>query len=119
MSDILIASISLLVGGILSWIIADLYYRKNTADLKALEKSVPEKLKKILIENSDRQLSFEELKNLIDKQIYDMETDDPLPYKKCPNCGNEELVRSGGENSNGEAVFIINCNECGWSELTM
>ena len=112
--DILFAIIGILAG----WIIAAWYYRKNTSDLKALVKILPEKFKEILIENSDRQLSFGELKDLIDKQIYDMETDDPLPYKKCPNCGNENLKGSSAENSREESVYMIGCDQCGWSDWT-
>lgn len=114
MREILFAIIGILAG----WIIAAWYYRKNTADLKALEKSLPENLLKILIENSDRQMSFEELKKLINKKIYDLESDDPLPYNICPNCGNENLKCSSGEDQNGGSVYVIQCDECGWSEWT-
>lgn len=47
--------------------------------------------------------------------VLDTDTDDPLPFKACPQCGSTKLKRSSmliGD----DYFFTIECTECSWSE---
>lgn len=48
--------------------------------------------------------------------IDDSRTGDPHPYKACPKCGSVKLRRSGAENHFGEALYMIECEVCKWSD---
>lgn len=41
-------------------------------------------------------------------------TNEPLPFKACPECGSKKLER-GTMMIQGEPFFTIKCTECGWS----
>jgi hypothetical protein len=46
--------------------------------------------------------------------VLDKDSDDPLPYRRCPICGSDALKRASltGEK---ETYYFINC-ECGWGD---
>jgi len=53
------------------------------------------------------------------KEVLDEYSGDPLPFKICPQCGNEVLNRrSYVDYEKDEAYYIVECKECGWSEWT-
>jgi len=44
------------------------------------------------------------------------DTNNPLPYKVCPECGSAKLKRSSiVDYARDETYFIIECTECDWS----
>ncbi|PIP17557.1 MAG: hypothetical protein COX43_03700 [Parcubacteria group bacterium CG23_combo_of_CG06-09_8_20_14_all_35_9] len=53
------------------------------------------------------------------KEVFDEDSDDPLPFKICPRCGNDALNRSSYTDYEGDEVYyIVECKKCGWSEWT-
>lgn len=51
--------------------------------------------------------------------IYDTDTEDPLPFKICPNCGSDKLERSSATDyQHDETYFMIRCKDCDWSDWT-
>jgi predicted RNA-binding Zn-ribbon protein involved in translation (DUF1610 family) len=46
-------------------------------------------------------------------------TNDPLPYKRCPDCGENSFDRrSTTDNWRDEIYYVISCKKCGWIEWT-
>lgn len=60
------------------------------------------------------------LKERINELTYDDKaTRDPLPFKRCPECGEDELERrSHTDNRRDEVYYVIICKKCDWSECT-
>lgn len=49
------------------------------------------------------------------RTIIDEDPSDPLPYKRCPNCGSDKLSRSFFTFPDSqERLFTIECKECKW-----
>lgn len=49
------------------------------------------------------------------EKIFDEKSEDPLPYKACPQCGSPKLMRNSSQ-IQGDTVLSIECSECGWSD---
>jgi hypothetical protein len=46
-------------------------------------------------------------------------TNDPLPFKRCPNCGEDSFDRSTlTDYARDEVYYVIGCKKCGWGEST-
>ncbi|HBF12042.1 MAG TPA: hypothetical protein DDW49_01420, partial [Deltaproteobacteria bacterium] len=77
-------------------------------------------IKEILIKNpADIDWTAEQIINLYRQSTFDSESDDPLPYTHCPQCGSEELNRGmHTDNERDENYFVITCKKCKWSEVT-
>jgi len=60
------------------------------------------------------------LKERLDELTYDKDaTGDPLPYKRCPDCGEDAFDRkTATDPARDEVYYIISCTKCGWSEWT-
>jgi len=59
----------------------------------------------------------DEIKELVKKYhdaIFDDESNSPLPYKACPECGNTELEGSSATIQD-DTVVTLKCKKCGWS----
>ena len=60
------------------------------------------------------------LRERIHELTYDeTATRDPLPFKRCPQCGESNFDRkTHTDRSRDDVYYIIICKECGWSEFT-
>jgi ribosomal protein S27AE len=60
------------------------------------------------------------LKERINELTYDDQaTGDPLPFERCPECGENEFKRqSHTDYRHDEIYYVITCNKCGWTEWT-
>jgi hypothetical protein len=61
------------------------------------------------------QNSIKEIVKKYHDAVLDTDTNDPLPFKACPECGSTKLERSSmliGD----DYFFTIKCTECGWTE---
>ena len=58
------------------------------------------------------------LKKRLQELTFDSEAkDDPLPFKRCPDCGEDDFKReSATDYARDEIYYIISCKKCGWSE---
>lgn len=60
----------------------------------------------------------------LQERIYELTIDsdaknDPLPYKRCPDCGEDSFDRrSNTDYRNDRVYYVISCKKCGWSEWT-
>jgi hypothetical protein len=57
------------------------------------------------------------------KKYHELVIDDrdnsPLPFKACPECGSTQLTRKSFPDYRGDDWwFVIECPECGWSEVS-
>lgn len=44
-------------------------------------------------------------------------TNDPLPYKRCPECGDSSLERkSAVDPARDDTYYFIGCNKCSWGD---
>lgn len=115
--DLIIGIIS---GGILSWIITHFYYKKsnekqNTQN-ELLSKKLSADVKKIILNNNANNLSIKDLNKLLEEKTIVLNSNDPLPFKACPKCGNTHLIRSTGINNREEDYYLIKCEKCGWND---
>ena len=63
-----------------------------------------------------------ELVQRLNRRLHDLTydstaTNDPLPYLRCPECGNEKLKRSmATDHRRDDNYYFIQCPSCGWNE---
>lgn len=76
-------------------------------------------IKEILAKNpNDINWSAKQIVNLFKKKVY-KESDEPLPYNYCPECGSSKLKGQPiADNGNDELYYSILCEDCGWSDWT-
>lgn len=60
------------------------------------------------------------LKERINELTYnDQARGDPLPFKRCPECGEDDFDRgSHTDDQRDDIYYVITCKACGWSEWT-
>lgn len=60
------------------------------------------------------------LKERMNELTYDDQAKgDPLPFKRCPECGEDDFERrSHTDDQRDEIYYVITCKKCGWSEWT-
>jgi hypothetical protein len=64
---------------------------------------------------ASRQNSIREIVKKYHEVVFDSDSNDPLPFKVCPECGSTKLER--GHMLIGDDIFFtIKCLECGWTE---
>lgn len=61
---------------------------------------------------------FRRLKARIDELTYDDQASgDPLPFKRCPQCGEDDFERRClTDEQRDETYYVITCKHCDWSE---
>lgn len=113
-----------IVGGLISWIITHFYYKKELENQKKrtnnLSKKLSKEVKEVILSQHKENLSIQQLNQLLQKKVIKEDDigSDPLPYKACPKCGNEELYKTS-DIYRDDVYYFVKCEECGWNEWTM
>jgi predicted nucleic-acid-binding Zn-ribbon protein len=107
-----------LLGGIISWFISHYYYQRS--DKKTPSWFSVKNIKKLLSQKpEDLDWTAKQIVNLYNRNLYDEQSGDPLPYNFCPKCGSKNLKKSMYDDYEGdESYFIITCEDCKWSDWT-
>ncbi|MCK4339461.1 MAG: hypothetical protein KAW87_05690 [Candidatus Cloacimonetes bacterium] len=123
--------ISILVSVFLTWIIAHIYYKSSKKDQDDLYKKLNSETRDIILKVQKDSLSVKELNEILEEKVFDKESSEIFPYKVCPKCGSENLIRSfeyivdTDIGNNGEPFHTaskcptIECFDCGWKKSTM
>ena len=117
--DVLSLIAGAILGGMFSWGISAYYYKKSNEDQRSLFNKLSSDVRQAILGDARENLTVRELNGLLEAKVLDEEaaTHDPLPYKACPTCGNEELVRTSHLDREGdEEYYVIGCTSCGWSD---
>jgi DNA-directed RNA polymerase subunit M/transcription elongation factor TFIIS len=87
----------------------------------ALNNKLDDVVKTIILGDSRKMLTVEDLNNLLEEHIYDEQNKGFLKYKKCPLCGSDNfIIRKDMEIDSegpGAPYEEFNCNDCGHHEI--
>jgi len=121
MLSLIIGIGGMLVGVIITWIIARHYYFRATKDQATLFYKLDDSLRKTILNDQREKLSVKELNEILTSKTLDENYKGKLPFKACPKCGSENLQRGieydvehDGENFIGIPYGSIVCIDCGW-----
>lgn len=135
MNEILLTAISCVVSVAGTLIVAHLYYRKSIRDLEgsnadllrsndalkddiqrleAMLGKLPDSVVEKLAAEQRRQLSLDELEELI-QEADAYPTEYGLFPNKCPKCGEPTTIRGQGPTEYSEAEAWPACPSCGWN----
>ena len=98
-------------------LITHFYYKVGTRDQQNIFNKLSKEIKTAILEDSRQKLTIKDLNKILEEKVYDKESNEPLPYKTCPKCGNEILHKSSGlDDTRDEEYFFVECKGCGWNE---
>lgn len=105
-------TIGIILGGIISWFVTYIYYRKSTSE-------IPEWAKPIIDKLPPEQPSQEKLLELFQEALNNEEIipDPILGHVACPEC--KTTASDFQEKSYGDdyhTIVVKTCPHCGWSE---
>lgn len=91
-------------------------------DLDSLPKELPDAWKLMQVEPYAEVYPQGTAENLLDQAVIlkrnelvlDSESDEPLPYRLCPECGSRDLRRNEW-NARDEMHYLVSC-KCGWAD---
>lgn len=123
--------IGIILGGIITWIVAYIYYKRTFRDQEKLYSKLSSNLRDWILADTRRHLSVTDLNDLLEEKTVDPESDYPFPYKACPKCGSENIyqdtdieadvdIGDGGDILQTPIYYkALQCDDCGWrvSEL--
>jgi len=121
----------IILGGLVSWVITHVYHVLSSRDQRAVFNKLTAELRYLILQDKRAHLTVEELNTILHDRTIDSSSDDPLPYKACPKCGSENLIRSKdyqveveagdfGEPFHTAALYgTIECEECGWRDTEL
>ncbi len=112
--------LGLFLGGVISWLLTHLYYRRSSTEQEALYKKLSDDVRKMVLEDPRDSLTVLELNRLLDSKTIDkhrINQGHPLPYKACPKCGSKNLAR-GEINRADDNYLVISCKDCDWQDWT-
>jgi len=115
--------IGIVVGAIITWILAHHYYIRATKDQSELFHKLDDNLRETILNDRKEKLSIKELNELLESKTIDKTHGGLFPFKACPKCGSENL-RIGTDNDpyhDGDDYVrnpfeLIQCLDCGWSK---
>jgi len=111
--NFIIGMLGILIGGIITWIIAHFYYKKSNVDIPEWAKPLMKKLLKIAPNK-------EELISLFQDMINDglIEPHSVFKHVACPNCKSPlENMKYRVVGDNLHDGLIMECPKCGYSEF--
>ena len=104
--------IGLIFGGLISWIIAHVYYRKSSTFAPEWAKPLIEKLPGV---PPSKEKLIELINEAFDAGI--LKPDPILRYVACPNCKSPSSDFGHRTFSDERTtVVVVDCPNCGWSE---
>ncbi|MGA9109742.1 MAG: hypothetical protein ACLPSL_04865 [Smithella sp.] len=112
----------LLFGGLITWAVTHVYYKKASKDQNIVFNKLSEDIRNAIMEDKREKLSVFELNELIREKTIDKDVGEAIPYMACPRCGSEDLERTsdvevdyGADGPELAGHFdIIRCKKCGW-----
>jgi len=120
--------IGLLVGALISWGIAHAYHRKASRDQRKIFDKLSSEVREVILSDKRESITVAQLNELLRKKTLDESSDDVLPYKVCPKCGSENILRTNdfivdvepgddGMPFHTAAPYkTIECDDCGWKD---
>lgn len=117
-----------ILGGIITWVITHIYYKRSRRDQNAVSDKLSLELKRLILDDKRKSLTVTDLNELLRDKVIDRTSSETLPYKVCPKCGSENISRStdfivdeeagddGGTFQTAAPFGIIQCLECGWRD---
>jgi predicted RNA-binding Zn-ribbon protein involved in translation (DUF1610 family) len=116
----------LLFGGLISWRITHVYYKKASQDQNTVFNKLSKEVRSAILEDNREKLSVFELNELIREKTIDRDVGEAIPYMACPRCGSEDLERTsdvevdyGPEGTELAGHYdIVRCKECGWEKTS-
>lgn len=115
--DIVLLIVGVIIGAAATWFFAHVYYKKSAKDQDKLYSKLSRGLREIILTDPRETLTAKELNSLIQEKTIDPDSNAPLPYKACPECGCKDL-KGGHVVMNDRDYFVMKCEECGWTDLT-
>ena len=109
MTEILIG---IILGGLISWMLAHIYYKKSS-------KEIPDWAKPIIKKLPQLQPSTNELLELFQEALNsgDIIPDPILGHVACPNCKAPASDFEGkGFGDENHTIIVKTCPHCGWSD---
>ena len=124
--EILQFVLGMITGGIISWEITHVYYKKSSANQKKLYNKLTDKIRNAILNDNREKLSVSELNKLIREKTIDKNVGEAIPYMFCPKCGSDELKRTSDvevdHQPEGPQLLyhfdIIQCRQCGWTKTS-
>lgn len=96
-------------------LLVDLKYIKYKNDS---DKDREEIIKSILGERPSQSLTKAIIKKY-KELVYNLISNDPLPFNICPSCGSNRLQRSSATDYiHEDTYYSVKCKDCGWSDWT-
>ncbi len=118
----------IVLGGLVSWVITHVYHVLSSRDQRAVFNKLTASLRDLILQDKRAHLTIEELNTILRDRTIDPSSNDPLPYKACPKCGSDNLIRSRDYEVDVEAgdsgepfhtatpYGTIECKGCGWRD---
>jgi hypothetical protein len=119
-------TLGILLGGIITVVVAHLYYRQSYRDQELLWGKFSDELRELILSDTRSRLTVPELNDLLREKTIDPHSDRPFPYKVCPQCGSENIIEDVDieadvePGDDGEAFSTpiyfkaLRCDDCGW-----
>ncbi|MFH1371919.1 MAG: hypothetical protein ABII09_11635 [Planctomycetota bacterium] len=118
----------IILGGIVSWVIARRFYLLAHQDQKILYNKLSSEIRETILSDKRESITISQLNDLLRKKTLDASGDNELPYKICPKCGSDNLTRNKDfvvEEESGDDGLpfqipipykTIECDNCGWKD---
>lgn len=109
----------IVTGGLTTWGVAQLYYRKASNEQNTLFNKLSQEVREAILGDARKTLSVVELNKVLEDKTIDLAIQDPLPYKACPKCGFTDLARGSATDwARDDVYYFIKCPKCEWGDWT-
>lgn len=118
----------IILGGVVSWVIARRFYLLAHRDQKILYNKLSSEIRETILSDKRESITVSQLNDLLRKKTLDVSGNTELPYKVCPKCGSDNLnlnkdflfEEEAGDNGLPFQIPIpyktIECVDCGWKD---
>jgi Zn ribbon nucleic-acid-binding protein len=118
----------IILGGIVSWVIARRFYLLAHRDQQILFNKLTSDVRETILSDKRESITVSQLNDLLRKKTLDASGNNELPYKVCPKCGSDNLIRNKdflAEDESGDDGLpfqtpipykTIECVDCGWKD---
>ena len=106
--------IGLIGGGVFSWLISHIYYKKSSIQIPDWAKPIIERLPQ---EQPTKEKLLELFQDALDKG--EVEIDSVVGYVACPECkASAKDFKKTAVGDDIHTVVVIECPHCGWNKTT-